>query len=81
MQHRSGRIRHNLYFKEEIVGKGAFGSVYRGVLYEKKRFCAIAIKELEDVTDDAIEGLLLEAVSICDAGFPNNNFRSPLSQE
>ncbi|KNC76175.1 TK protein kinase, partial [Sphaeroforma arctica JP610] len=50
-----------ILYRQEVIGQGAFGKVYRGVLYENKTFSAVAIKEVQDATGDNAMELLDEA--------------------
>eukprot|EP01134_Creolimax_fragrantissima_P001497 CFRG1497T1 len=51
---RTGKVPREKFFKQEVVGKGSFGMVYRGVLYDKGRFAPIAIKELQTTSSTGI---------------------------
>eukprot|EP01134_Creolimax_fragrantissima_P000219 CFRG0219T1 len=50
-----------ILYKQEIIGQGSFGKVYRGVLYDNKQFSAVAIKELQDASSENTIQLLDEA--------------------
>lgn len=58
-------VPRNLFEKHTIIETGAFGQVYRGVLFNhvQKKYAAIAITELRDMGPEEKELLKQEVVS------------------